>query len=497
MAEYCRRLGEDVRREDLPRLVFSGGESRYRSVWLALMRDSFLNICHKIRAAVDEVDPSVRVGFCSGYTSWDLEGATAQEISRALAGPNTLPFLRFTGAPYWVGSRRFDRQTLQTVIETTRMQYAWCKNSGIEVFTEVDSYPRERFHTPVAYTETFDLATRVSDDMANLKYMYEYTCQPDYERGYVDTHLRHLPLYREIDEVFGNKDAVGIRVYEHQRKLEGFDLPAFPDGEYTPRHNAEREIMRMTLFSSAQKLLTSSALPTTYEGDGICGIAFGENAKYLPAKALSHGLILDAKAAQILQAQGVDVGLVTAETIPNPGMEIFDDGSGPNTQIFDTATVCRLTLKDGAEVLSRFLPLDYYSENPGIPAAYRYENAAGQRFLVYAFVGESQKDSSSLFWSYCRGIQIANQVPWLSRGVALPFLAHRQPHLYAIAKADKTRRAVAYFNCQPDRISDMIVTLSAPAKKVRFLHCEGEQVDATTLKIHLIQPFGFAAVEVE
>ena len=103
------------------------------------------------------------------------------------------------------------------------------------------------------------------------------------------------------------------------RKLEQAELGAFPEGEYAVRHEVERSIMRRMLFSSAQKLLSSSAIPTVYEGTGLCGICFGESARSLPSEALSGGLILDAKAAVILQEKGVDVGLLSCESLPNPG----------------------------------------------------------------------------------------------------------------------------------------------------------------------------------
>lgn len=492
MAALSARLGAPISREELPMRVFSGGPSRERSAWIATMGDSMLAFCRKLRQAVDAVDPTVRMGFCAGYTSWDVEGVDAITLTRALAG-NTRPFLRFTGAPYWCASLRFGRQTLGTVIETARLQAAWCRDADVEVFSEIDTYPRDRFHTPAALGECFDLATRATDGMSALKYFYEYTCQPDYERGYVEAHVRHEALRREIDEVFGKKQSVGVRVYETMRKLEKADLGAFPEGEYAVRHEAERSIMRRMMFSAAQKLLSSNAVPTVYEGEGLCGICFGENARELPLSAADHGLILDAKAALILQARGVDVGLASCEPMANPGKERFFDGS-PETQIFDTSRVCRVTIREGARVLSRFVPLDEFYEEIDAPAAYLYENASGQRFLVYAFVGEEQGESSSLFWSYARGKQVADAVAWLG-GRSLIARCERQPHLYAVAKEGEGRRAVAYLNLSIDEIADARIRFDAPVKNVRFVGCTGRIEDEHTLTIDYVKPYGFFAVE--
>ena len=84
MKEYCRRLGEEIQIEQLPEKVFMGEASRYRKVWMELMGDTLREFCRRIRAAVDDVDPDIRLGFCSGFTSWDLEGADALELTEIL-----------------------------------------------------------------------------------------------------------------------------------------------------------------------------------------------------------------------------------------------------------------------------------------------------------------------------------------------------------------------------------------------------------------------------
>lgn len=495
MAEYCRRLGKTVSREDIAHTVFAGKPSRERSVWLDLMGDTMKEFCHRLRDAVDRVDPTVRLGFCAGYTSWDFEGADALELTRILAG-NTRPFLRFSGAPYWLAARRFGMQNLQTYIEYARMQNAWCKESGmeIEVFTESDTYPRDRFHTPAAYSECFHLATLASDDLPVLKYMYDYMCAPDFETGYVDAHVRTLPLQQKISEIFAQKKTVGIRVYEPMRRLKDADLGnAFAKG-VSPTHADEKKLMQRYAFSSAQMPLTAHAIPTTYEGEGLCGIVFGESARQLPETALRHGLILDIKAAQILQERGVDVGLLDSERLVGGWMELFG-GASPDTDLYNTSSIHRVTLRDRAEVLSRYISNEPFSTET-FPAAYRYENAKGERFLVYAFDAEEVSDSSSLYWSYGRGKQIADSVEWLG-GSPLPARCERHPHLYAICKQSEHQTALAYVNCNIDEIVDAKITLAAPVRAVRFFGCTGEQIDEHTVMISYIKPFGFVAIEVD
>ncbi len=482
MAEYSRRLGEDIKKEDIARLAFTGGANRYRDVWLSLMHDTLADFCRKIRAAVDRVSPDIRLGFCSGYSSWDIESADAIELTRILAGENK-PFLRLMGAPYWYANGRFKDMALTTIIESVRHQFSLCRNTDIETFAELDNYPRNRYHVPAAYAECMDLACLVSDDMNRLKYQFTYVCPVDFDTGYASLHKRHMPLYEEIKEVFGTKPSIGIRAYEEMRKIKNYDLPT-PDN-FT--YDDGRAVMR-TSFPLSQRILSPNSIPTVYEGAGLCGIALGENAKYLPESAFEKGLILDTKAALILKERGIDTGIKSAKRIPCSFRESFD---GRLCHLYGSSYVYELEIDENADVKSRFVGLSMFDERT-LPASYTYENAAGQRFLVFAFSAEELSESALLLRSYERSRQIAGAVEWLG-GKPLQASCIGHPYLYTVQKEG----AVAYINCHPDEIYDAKITLARPAKSVRFIGCTGRQTDSTTVIIDNIRAFGFAGIEFE
>ena len=488
LKEYRRRLGENIELSEIAQKAFMGEPNKYRRIWLELMGDTMRDFCQKIRAAADEVDPSIRIGFCAGYTSWELDGIDAIEIAKTLAG-NTKPFLRFSGAPYWLANRRFGRQPISSVIEFNREQYLACKDIDIEVFTEIDCYPRDRYRTPAAYSECLHLGTLAADGNDTMKYVYEYGCQPDYDGGYVKAHLKNSALYETVEKVFGDKEAVGVRIYNKMKKIGGADLPVVSGRQFD--HADEKQITTM-IFNCEEKLLTANTIPTVYEGRGICGIAFGENAKYLPDSAFDKGLILDTKAAKILENRGVDTGLSTFEKAPCRFMEQFGDTEYCHLE--DTGTVCLLTPKVGARAVSHYVPSEMYSDERYV-SAYTYENEKGQRFLVYGFDAELLKPSSSLFWSYKKGRQLAEIIPWLG-GEDLPVTCQGNPLLYQICKANGKKIASAFINCHEDEICDAEIRLSNPIKEVRFIGCEGEMISDRLLTVKNIKAFGFAAMEV-
>ena len=481
MAELSRRLGEDIAREEIAEKVFTGGASKYRDAWLGVQGDSMRDFCRAMRATIDAIDPSVRLGFASGFTSWDLESADAIELTHILAG-NTEPFVRFTAAPYWVSNQRFGRQTMQTVCEQARLQYAWTRGEGIEVFSEADTFPHNCYHTSAAFIECFDLALRVSDDVNDFKYFLDYVSQPSYETSYLEAHKKNMPIYDEVAKVFNSKISTGVRVYETMRKFKDFDLPE--------RFIGEKQIMQRLSFCDAQKLLTSSGIPTTYVGDGVCGIVFGENAKYIDLDVCNNGLILDVKAAEILESRGVDTGLLSSEFYAGPLAEKFVGGH--DVFLFGAGPMRKIKVKDGAKIQS------YYAlEDEREVASYIYENKAGQRFMVLAFVGEEQNDKSALYWSYSRAQQIADSVKWLSAGKELPASCIKHPHLYLQTKESEDAIGVALINCHEDEVNSGEIRLAKAVKNVRFIGCEGRQINENTVVVDYIKPHGFAAFEGE
>jgi uncharacterized protein YbjT (DUF2867 family) len=66
-------VGEELSEADLPRLLFTDGKNKYRSAWLQMVGDSNRRFARRLRAAVDSVDPTQRMGFCAGFTSYDID----------------------------------------------------------------------------------------------------------------------------------------------------------------------------------------------------------------------------------------------------------------------------------------------------------------------------------------------------------------------------------------------------------------------------------------
>ena len=475
LARMSSILGEEISKEGLAEKLLSGGPNKYRSAWLKANGDYFREFAAEMRACLDEVDPSVRFGPCSCMPLWDFDGVSTPEISRILAG-STRPFMRLIGAPYWSVNKGWGNR-LQDVIELERMERSW-SGEGIEIFSEGDVYPRPRFTCSAARLEGFDTALRAAGCMDGiLKYVMDYTSNAGYETGYVERHIRNQPLYEGIERHFAGKDVCGVRVYESMCKFENAEIPEEVAGTTN---------VQDMFFSPAARLLAGSSFPTVYEGPGTAGIAFGENAKYLPDGALDNGLILDARAAQILSEQGVDVGVERFGEKFEAEEERFlccDEYTCPYG-----AKAYELTLRDGAETLSVFT-----AEGREHPAAFRYENAAGQRFLVFAFNGYFSPEV--LFRQYTRSKQIADCIEWLC-GKKLPAFCFGNPDLYTICKRDANSLSVGLWNFFEDSVPEPVVTLDRAFSGIEFLNCSG-RLEGDKVYLSEIPPFDFAGFTVK
>lgn len=342
---------------------------------------------------------------------------------------------------------------------------------------EGDVCKRPRTVCPASYLEGFDTAIRVSGCTDGiLKYGIDYISNADYETGYAKFHERNRKVYEKIDKMFGDKVSVGVRVYESMKKVADMKIPT--------KVNENVNIQNL-FFSIAARTLAYNTIPTTYEGAGICGIVFEENARNLSLDVLENGLIIDIAAAEILMERGVDVGIekIGAATTGSEEHFLSDD----NHILTMGATHYDINVKETAEILS-----DIQTPLGILPMSYRYENANGQRFLV---LNINTRSNDNILKHYARSRQYAEQVQWLS-GQKLPAYAYGNPALYMQCKQGGGALAVGLWNFCADIAIEPVVELNKKYSKIECINCD-VRLDGDKVYLSDIQPFGFVAFEVK
>ena len=235
-------------------------------------------------------------------------------------------------------------------------------------------------------------------------------------------------------------------------------------------------------FSLAARTLSYNTIPTVYEGTGICGAVFGENARHLPESAFKNGLILDVTAARILSEKGIDTGIVSfGEKTTAGAYEIFTDN---NNRISAMAAPVRdIRLRDSAELLS-------YTQKDScrIPLSFFYENALGQRFLVLNVIPDT--GNPNILRHYERNRQYREGIFRLS-GTRRPVETGGHPSLYMQCRENDTCLAVGLWNFFADTVIEPEITVNIEFSDTEFISCSGKHVDGKLI-LSDIPPFGFA-----
>ena len=466
-------LGRTVSRAELAEKLYGGGASDTRDAFLRANGEILEEFAAAMRHHLDKASPSVRLGFCSCITSWDLDGTTPDRISRLLAG-NTRPFYRLIGAPYWAAGRAWGNR-LGDVIELERSESSRRKDPAIEMFSEGDTYPRPRFKTPASYLEIFDTVLRAAGCTDGiLKYAFDYSASEEYERGYTAAARRNAAAYEAAGRFFGGMDCAGVRCYDKPDKYRTFPIP---------ERIAGTEKAQELAFSATSRFLAANSIPTVYEGSGVIGAAFGDDALCVPDTALSGGMILDVLAAKRLSEKGTDVGISSFGEPFMAGAERF--AGGDLVAIPNAARALTLSLRDGARVLSWEDPA---GTDPR-PLSYFYENALGQRFLVFAM--EGYFGEQDWFRQYTRQRQIDGFAKLC--GKKLPVFCPGHPELYVLAKKGEGGMAVGLWNIFPDRMLSPVLYLERSYEHAEAFGCEAI-LEGDTLRLTDIAPYDFAFV---
>ena len=480
-ARMAQILGYEVPpAQELYKLMYSGKKNPLRSAFLQACGESLVEMSKRMRAAVDTVDPTVRMGQCGCITTFDADGVDSFTISKILAG-NTKPYLRLIGAPYW-DEVRLHGNRLVDVIGLERMARAWYDGEDIEIVSEGDTYPRPRHAVPASHLELFDAALRADGSFSGImKYMMDYNSSAGYERGYINAHLKNVPDYEKQAEVFSGLEHSGVRIYETMRKIEDADFS---------RDLLDNDLVRYQFFSRAVRFLAHNSVPAIHKGRGCAGITFGENARGLlnDPDAFKKPMILDTTAAIILQENGIDVGLASVGERFIPGAEVFLDFNEFVGSVYGstkTPYASEITVIEKAKIRSL-----WHRGAEKLPASYTYENAAGQKFLVYGM--DAFACVPEMYRNYARQKQIFDFLE--ETGAAAPVRCPGHPDLYILCKEDENSLAIGFYNCFADEIDDLVANVSPDYKTAEICRAEGSICDGV-LKIRHLPAYNWCFVK--
>ena len=322
------RLGvADVTPEQM-RAAYTGAPNALRSACLDEMGESLMAFCRAMRAAADEVDPSVMLATCLSVSQYDLDGVDVPQMIRLLAGRGKgRPFVRLSGATYWVchsSNARNWGQGLGGVIEYLRWQAAMLRAEGIVPLDENDPYPRDVGTVPEGMCEVCDRAVIAEGGIVRNKYVIRHNMKTGkgIDPEYLAAHLAGRDDAERIATLFQEAAPVGVEVFAPPHLMREATLPA----SYTDM----KTLLKFFAQPQAGILLAANGAPTRYDRNSGAPLAvFGPAAATLPTEWLARGVLIDRDGARILQSRGVDTGLDAKEGVSRvDGWNLYTNAKG-------------------------------------------------------------------------------------------------------------------------------------------------------------------------
>lgn len=483
MALYSKILGKEVTREIMRQKVFNSQPNEYREAWLKANKEILENFAQRIRNSIDEVDKNIKIRLCVGPTLFGGDGSDPIALANIFKNKNGYVEFRLIGAPYWDWMFNVD---LRSAVDFARHQALECKKYNITLVGEGDPFPRPRYAVPSADLEFFHTVTLADGNFDGIqKYALDYTSDFSYETGYTKASESNAKLYKKINKVFSGKKCVGFYPVEPFNTVK-YAKSLWESPEYRVMHSPTR------------KFLNDLSMPTSYEEGGV-NVIFGNNACNIDKNLLKNGNVIDIDAALILQKQGVDVGLISAElkTPQNP-----THGYSPNTEFYyayndknlilnKTDCFYLLSVKNGAQIHSNL----QISDCNGI-GSYTYENQNGEKFLVYNFNADSAVNNIGQVRNYYRQRQLFDVYEWLN-GKKLDAVWMGNPDLYLLTKKNQNSLVIGVWNRFPDPTMQNEILLGKKYKSAIFTNLKGVLVEDKIIISTPLSPYGIGIIELK
>ena len=344
-----------------------------RRAFAGTVRESLCVLARKVRAAVDEVDPTVRICVCEPGLNADKDGSSVEAVARAFAGPNTRPAIRPSGAIYGAQTTPADipGALAHTFYTLERLP------KDIETFYEADPYPHNRFFASAAQMGSLMSGAVFAGSQNLLLYCLQYLDDPFEDPGYADEYNRLKPRLEAVRDFNRSRRATlrGVRIVWTS------DAMALTRG-LGGGHDAQ--------LADEAFILAKFGLPYAMRGNGPAILA-GNIVESLTdeelGKILSGGVLVDAPAADLLVKRGFgrDLGtdvkmaegrlpVIREEILPAAGLKrrgrdvnafyIFSAGTEGTVRAFAT-----LAPHEGTEVWSRFSGVGGKEVTPSLTVA--------------------------------------------------------------------------------------------------------------------------------
>lgn len=194
------------------------------------------------------------------------------------------------------------------------------------------------------------------------------------------------------------------------------------------------------------------------------------------------------ESVKILTEKGIDVGLrgvgnsVIKDLLYFPKYDDMVKGNYTDMATFE------IEVDDSAEVITYCI-----GGEKNYIDAYHYENALGQKFLVYSF--DIALTDENRYRNYLTQLQLFDSIEWLSGKKNIVKCAGN-PDLYVLAKQKGNETAIGLWNLFTDGIITPTIELDHEYAEAEFVNCTGE-LKGDKVVLSTIHPYGMAFINLK
>ncbi len=463
MAEFCRRAGKKMTREEL--YAHTQGKSaedkKYTDLYIEVQRDAFVSFVKAMREGLDEVDPTIQ-GITSGiYTHAFLEFSDVE--SRAFAGKGNPAIVRMNGGPYGKDSHRyFTNNMFRAAILKEN-----CKGKVDVFLAETDTCPQNRYSTSAALLHSHFTASILEGATGAKHWITRLAAhEPNSGKAYRKKLAKYSKFYEKLCEYAKDVKPFGCKIPLTHEQDFGFV--------------ASEASLNLSPWSTC--VIERLGLPLYFGNDGPGAVFLDEfavnrfddeNIK----KFLTGTLILSALAAKKLSERGF-TDYIGVEVDEWQGEVITVEKVG-GVSVGKQYGIKELKpVRDGVEELSEVLHINGKdgSQNKLFPGVTRYENSLGGEVIVFA-------GTPDMPFKYFTAFSMLNEtrkkqfISILSKRGHLPVYYPGDVDVYIRAGyLTNGELFTAVFNTSFDSLDETPLVCKQKVAKIEKLNSNGERV---------------------
>ncbi len=489
LKKFSERIGQSVSREQLVEAILQPGQPHpWRQEFLKMESDIMTDTAAFLAQIVHDVSSETRMGLMSsGPRNHCMEGRDWNGFTKALTKTSAPLYSRPTMGNYWEDSMRGLYHS-QDSIKITR----YCCPEGTIEHTELENVPFTRYSKTTTFSFLQMAISFAFGSQGVAINIYDHLGTPMEAEAHYGKMLGDKKPYLNAIAEYTQQPGVyrGVRLlhndkYGHHCHLrQGDGLLGLTEDGFT-----------------TMQMLESLGIPTVYE-ESPATVAVGQQLQSYSDEEilamLGGGLLLDAAAAEVLQARGFGEHVGLKSILPSKPLEEYGplsaeehfntDFGGAVREYMTTlipaidykARLSEIEVANGATVISRIVDPD---TNPVYDCMTAFENKLGGRVVVHAWDYETALGVS--FNGNIRRRQMQFVIRWLSKD-KMPLLVDGDgAYPLAFRKDCANRTILGFFNLTLDPWQTVKFQLADHRKirKVSLLSADGCWQTCTTMSI--------------